>query len=386
MEVMAYDSTKLYVDLNNLDHPLEYYIPAKFHWFIKREAMITITQQSSINDYIKIFKKVRNKIKKIFDNHPLLYTACLQRNLWKKSIMTFGYNSTTKGRVDGNVKYFEDESNVLADHDTILTIAKLVEDHFKWVTQPILTPGALKLKLISKIFAYSLKPSKVPEETKTSEKKSKTKHKNEGDPENFNDPNYLETHSKPSLQIKIDNEFLTHIIRPPMHEIEKLQTNSFKGTKRGYQVNISLKLYDSKGTPLLDYGKAEQIFPPNAVHSMDAYTIHVLHTIKKQTHAMYGIEKLTKIRYTATHDSFAFLDTLLAKSLLELAYLCTHKRNYITCLRDNPNYDLLRPILNRKYVFPKKKKKKYDLLNIEVPRAKIRRQLLIYQLDPLFVK
>jgi hypothetical protein len=366
---------------NDISQPLEYYIPRKCHWFIKREASKRINKKSTINDYISIFKERQQAIQTIFNNYPLLLNACSQRDLWKKSIMTFGYNSTTKGRVEANIAYFQQEANVIADHNTIVAIANLVEDHFKWVVQPTLTPAALKMKLISKILANSLQSKNVPKDKEVVEVKDKEK-----DIDDHYDSNVLQKESKHSLQIRVDNEFLTHIIQPPRQKVERVQTNSYKGPQRGYQVNIALKHYDSAGNLILDHSKAELLCAPNIVHSMDAYLVHQLYNLVEGVSPEFHKKKLTKIRFTSTHDSFGFVDTYFAKSLLELAYLCTHKRNYITCLKANPNYHLLRPIVSRKYVFSRKKQRKYDLLNTNVTPPKIYRQLQLKELGDSFVK
>lgn len=292
-----------------------YTIPAHLKWIVpvvneKKDKTKGIQRDSANKTFI-------DRVNTLLALPQELLNLTRTRDLWKKSIMTYGYNSTSYGRITYNIKYFKEETYAIHDSRHVRFIARFVEDHFKNVTQPTFIPETGLLRDMSKILAKSLRPDK--------------------------DGN------SPKKGITISNDFVTHIIQPPIMYTSRFATNTAKKQLRGYQLNIQMPEYDDKGNIKLDHKKAELIFGPNLMHSMDAYVVHVLTNIVSDINKVLlrkGLGLYT-IKFTSTHDCFGFIEPYFAKSLIELAYLILFNKDYMTSLKSNQEYEAVKKLLSQ---------------------------------------
>jgi DNA-dependent RNA polymerase len=381
--IIHYNIPKLKINPKISLEELDEYIPEEMQWFVDGEHF------KNIKSYIEEFINKQSIIKSIFADHAALLEACYQRDLWKKSVMTYGYNSTPQGRIADNINYFVTQCNIIADSDIIDTIATLVEAHFSRVTQPLLIPNAEKIKLVSRILAYSLKSNEENTKPIVNESSTEDMHNfkwNFGAFKQYTSDEIekvLARQSKPSTQVTITNEFITHKIRPVQQCSAKVTTNSYKGADRGPQVSLSFDTYDKGGNLMLNDHKAQQLIGPNLAHCTDANVVHMLHHFVTGLSDALKEAGIRKIYFTSTHDSFGFVDTYFAKSILEFIYLIVHKQNPIKSLAHNSNYKLLwsTNVLHRKFKFVKNKKELTRLKKQKFPRV-----LNLSQLDDKFVK
>jgi hypothetical protein len=277
-------------------------LPAKFRWFTETLDVFS-------------FHLTRVKLIEILKNHYPVFEESCRRKIWKNSIMTYTYSSTTGGRTDHNTAFLKEKTGT--NNNVSQFMGKLVEKFFTKVAQPELTSDTSKMIQIAKLLTNNLKTT--------------------------NNGNRLAT------SISIRNTFAIHYIHPPKVFAYRYATNSFKKHLRGYQLKLNAVLHDSDGYPLYDIHKAKQLVSPNTMHQMDAAIVHqrtinegILNKLLEKTDIKY------RFVFTSTHDSFGCADSYFHKSLIELAYLQVYFNDPLTGMADNPNFDKVQELVYTK--------------------------------------
>jgi len=299
--------------------PLSTYIPEEFQWFLKtinKEDTACKKKKPSIKESIGLFTKKAHEINHIFKDNTKLYQLCQARDIWKKSIMTYGYNSTRNGRIESNIKYFED-NGIVIHPKTLRQIATLVEDFFIKVVQPTLIPSTSKMKELSALLASNLNPNKL-----------------------------LKDGTSPIQSLKIKNNFLTHEICPPIVKTVRMTTNPYKGKSRGHQVNLQLDTYNKQGAPLYDHDKAKLLFGPNLIHMKDAAVVHLYSTMEKGVNR-HSIKNGSTYPHISAiiHDCILSSEPRFMKAFINFIYLIVSQTDNLKTLEANSDFEEVKRII-----------------------------------------
>lgn len=299
-------------------------LPENLLWLINKSK----PKETNREIFIR-FNETLITLKHIIKKYPKLKDLYSKRDPWKKSIMTYGYNSSTRGRSDANSMYIKNNLSEALDKKELVFLGVILENYFKNVIQPELIGDTTKIKAISSLLASTLKLNKD--------------------------------------SITFNNKFLIHKIKPAQYSEQRFSTNSYKKGIRGYRVNYSMPIYDKSGKLCLNIRKARQVIGPNLAHFCDAGVVHeqALHLNK-----INELIRQTKINYelsvTTIHDCYIFPDNLFGRASIALAY---H-----TYFHDDPIY-----VLKNNLLFD-------EILNLRNTQSDANSQFEIIELNDKFIK
>lgn len=208
------------------------------------------------------------------------------RALFKKAIMTYGYNSTFKGRIDDYIEFFQEyaPNSHRIDISKLNNIANAVEHYFEYFRSKELVECAIT-KEISKLVAKEKKP------------------------------------------ITIKNKFF-HIIINPCKTIQ----STVNICRKDLRVQLSIRC----NTNETDSNRIRTGFIPNFIHSMDAFIVHLLYEKIYYINEYFRINKIDfHLSLTTTHDEFMMLLTPFLRLLIEDCYKELILYDYINTLKSN---------------------------------------------------
>lgn len=222
------------------------------------------------------------------------------RDLFKKAVMTYGYNSTSYGRINSFELYFKTKiprnvSNNTKTRYSLKKIADVTELFFHKITQEYLKPCE-NLKDISVLLSREKKP------------------------------------------IYIRNEFCNITFKPYKMKSTAIQLPT-RNKKRGTQLKIQQR------TDEIDMRRVRSAFAPNLIHTMDAFIVHLFRKL------MYLINKTLKhhnilINGCTNHDTFILLLTPYLQTIIEDCYYSVIRNNYINNISTADNKVM--PLIKKK--------------------------------------
>jgi len=288
------------------------YFSNKHEWILDtfaNEIMTYTLLQDIDKNHLKFFISICKGIWffKNLDDYLWIYQQNLlfDRALFKKAIMTYGYNSTCRGRIEDFVEFFTEHasSHQRIDKSKLNKIATVVEHYFKFFRSKEL-PECEIPKEISKLVAQEKKP------------------------------------------ITITNKFFNIIINP---------CKSKESTVNICREDLRLQLSIEYKTNETDSNSIRTGFIPNFIHSMDAFIVHLLYEKIYHINEYFRINKINfSIPLTTTHDTFMMLITPFLPLIIEDCYKELILYNYIETLK--PNSELFLKLIKKYFDSPNKRK------------------------------
>jgi DNA-dependent RNA polymerase len=210
----------------------------------------------------------------------------LNRDLFKKSIMTYFYNATNFGRKEDIIAFLWDQgkhlNKDLNNSKAFTYIATIIELYFSYFMLTYVHDSTLMNK-VSNLLTLQKKP------------------------------------------IIINNKYFEITFAPKKTIKSILQTSAFN-RKRESQLTIH------KYTDEIDSTLIKRRFNPNFIHSMDATIVH--NFITRITNINIKLLNLFEINYHVNHDTFGSYSTPFLKTIIEDSYRELYSSNYFNYLEN----------------------------------------------------
>jgi hypothetical protein len=314
-------------------------LASKYNWIFKHVIRKSETIFESL--YLKAFLKRKTSTYKIFTNITYLLGSFMhlkstikksnswffswlsQREVFKKAIMTFGYNATPYRRKEDFLQsLIEHNDNKITKN--IIYLAQLMENMFQYLKDNYLKSSQV-LRDFGKILAENLERN---------------------------------PHANPAIYI--NNGIFDMKLECYKQRTARIRVKGSPNNKDWHLLNVKVPLYvetnqykTSNEVLVPNCTALTRKFAPNFIHSMDAWLVCNFKFKIAYLNEIFNNELF--INHITNHDTFAITIAPLLKYILMDIYKNIYFFDYITSLENNPGYNAIltlwyNEILNNKNI------------------------------------